>query len=294
MTAVLAAMLVEEGKLNWTNTLAEMLPGLASDMKPAWRQVTLEQLLTHRGGVPGNLDADGLWGRLWKRADLPGMEQRAYLARELLTKQEPAAQPGAQFIYANAGFALVGHIVEIKLGKPWEEVLRERLFVPLGMTSSGFGAPANLGQVDQPWGHTRGWLGGLKPVPPGPGADNPAAIGPGGTVHGSLADLAAYCNFQLGHTHGTTNLLRPETLQRLHTVPGKDGDYANGWVVLQRPWGGRVLMHNGSNTSFYTVIWLAPEKDFAVVVCTNLGGDVAAKATDAAAWAIIQQCLVQH
>ena len=291
MTAVLAAMLVEQGKLAWTNTLADAFPELAAEMKPAWRTVTVEQLLTHRGGAPAKLDANGLWSRLWDRASLPGREQRAYLTRELLVKQEPVAVPDGKYIYANAGFALVGHIIETKLNQSWEDALRQRLFRPLKMTSSGFGAPANEDQVDQPWGHTRGMFGGLKPVAPGPGADNPAAIGPGGTVHCSLSDLAAYCNFQLGHKCGSTNLLRPETLQKLHS--GKEGDYARGWIVLDRRWGGRVLMHNGTNTSFYTVIWLAPEKDFALAVCTNLGGDIAASAADAAAWAIIQKYLVQ-
>jgi CubicO group peptidase (beta-lactamase class C family) len=289
MTAVLAAMLVEEGRWQWTNTLAQLLPQLAPEMKPAWREVTLENLLGHRGGAPANLDADGLWGRLWKRAGTPPQEQRAYLARELLTRQEPAAKPGAKFIYSNAGYALVGHAIETTLGKPWETVLRERLFLPLGMTNAGFGPPATVGKVDQPWGHTRTALGGLKPVPPGPGADNPPAIGPAGTVHASLAELAAYCNLHLGHG---TNLLKPASLERLRQPIGAGGDYAMGWVVTSRPWGGgKVLNHNGSNTMFYTVIWLAPIKDFAVVVCTNVGGDGAAKASDLAAWRIIEKFL---
>jgi CubicO group peptidase (beta-lactamase class C family) len=64
--------------------------------------------------------------------------------------------------------------------------------------------------------------------------------------------------------------------------------------VTQRLWGGgKVLTHTGSNTMFYTVIWIAPEKDFAVVVSTNIGGSRAEKGTDAAAWALIQQTLLQ-
>jgi CubicO group peptidase (beta-lactamase class C family) len=291
MTAVLVGMLVEEGKLSWTNTLADALPDLAPSMKPAWKSVTVENLLAHRGGVPGNLQALDLWSRLWDRAELPGTTQRAYLTSELLTKKEPVAAPGEKFIYANAGFAILGHIVELKLGQPWEEAMRKRLFKPLGMKSAGFGTPASEDLVDQPWGHTKGWFDSLKPVPPGISGDNPAAIGPGGTVHCSLADLAAYCNFQLGHTNGTKPVLRAETLKKLHA--GKEGDYACGWSVLERRWGGRVLTHTGSNTSFFTVIWLAPEKDFAVAVCTNLGGDSASNATDAAAWVIIQKYLAQ-
>jgi hypothetical protein len=61
-----------------------------------------------------------------------------------------------------------------------------------------------------------------------------------------------------------------------------------GWAVAERPWaGGRVLTHSGSNTMWYCVAWLAPGKDFAVLVCCNRGGDEAAKGCDAAAAAII-------
>ena len=53
------------------------------------------------------------------------------------------------------------------------------------------------------------------------------------------------------------------------------------------------MTHGGSNTLFYAVIWLAPLKDFAVVVCTNAGGDIGAKVTDAGAHALIQRELLQ-
>jgi CubicO group peptidase (beta-lactamase class C family) len=261
-------------------------------MQEEWRAVTLEQLLTHHGGAPHELNDNGLWGRLWERAAKPPREQRDYLTHELLTQQKPAAPPGAKYIYSNAGYALVGHAIELKLDRPWEEVLRERLFRPLGMDSAGFGAPATVGAVDQPWGHSAGAAGKPVPVPPGRNADNPAAIGPGGTVHGSIGDLAKYAAWQVKGARGKGSLLKPETFKRLHTRFGGDGDYACGWAVTTRPWGGgEVLTHNGSNTMFYTVIWLAPKKDFAVVVCTNVGGDDGTKGTDAAAGALIKKFL---
>jgi CubicO group peptidase (beta-lactamase class C family) len=294
MTAALAGMLVEEGKLRWDTTLAEMFPDLASQMQTEWRTVTLEQLLSHHGGAPHELDENGLWGRLWQRAGKPPREQREYLTRELLTKQKPAPPPGTTYVYSNAGYALVGHAIENLLDRPWEDVLRERLFQPLGMASAGFGAPASVGKVDQPWGHKAGPDGILEPVAPGLQADNPAAIGPGGTVHCSIGDLARYAAWQLRGARGEGRLLHPETFERLHTPFASDSEYAFGWVATQRPWGGgTVLTHAGSNTMFYAVIWIAPEKDFAVVVCTNAGGDIAEKATDTAAAALIHEYLPQ-
>ena len=66
------------------------------------------------------------------------------------------------------------------------------------MNSAGFGMPATKDKTDQPWGH-RLKDGKIEAVPPGPGDDNPAAIGPGGTVHCSIEDLARFAAF---HVHG--------------------------------------------------------------------------------------------
>jgi CubicO group peptidase (beta-lactamase class C family) len=293
MTATLAAMLVEEGTIQWTNTLGDILQDIAPSMNPQYRHDPLYLLLANRGGVPGDLNSDGLWGRLWERAAKTPLEQRNYLAAEL-TKTEPAVKPGTKFIYANAGFALGGHMLEVRAGKPWEELMRERLFIPLGMATAGFGAPASPGKIDQPWGHSPAkLLGGDNPVEPGFRADNPAAIGPAGTVHCSIGDLARYAAFHLQGARGHGSLLKPESFRKLHTAL-EGQDYAMGWTAAKRPWGGgTVLTHNGSNTMFFTVIWIAPEKDFAVVVSTNLGGPRGEKGTDAAAWALIQANLIQ-
>ena len=87
--------------------------------------------------------------------------------------------------------------------------------------------------------------------------------------------------------------MKPETLANLHTPPG-GSDYACGWVVLKRGWaGGKVLMHNGSNTMWYVVMWLAPEKNFAVIAATNIAGPDAEQGCDEAASAMIHQWLAK-
>jgi hypothetical protein len=58
MTATLVAMLVEEGRLNWTTTLGELFADTVKPMHPAWEKVTMRQVLAHRAGLP--LDPDGL------------------------------------------------------------------------------------------------------------------------------------------------------------------------------------------------------------------------------------------
>ena len=91
--------------------------------------------------------------------------------------------------------------------------------------------------------------------------------------------------------NATNGLLKPESLARLHT-PAEGGDYACGWVVLKRGWaGGTALMHNGSNTMWYVVMWLAPGKNFAVIAATNLAGTDAEQGCDEAASAMIHNWL---
>ena len=173
----------------------------------------------------------------------------------------------------------------------WEDLLRARLFGPLQMKSAGFGAPGAPGKLDQPYGHTGNPT--LKPQAPGPSADNPPAIGPAGTVHCSISDLARYAAWHAdeGRSSRGPLKLKPETFSRLHTAPA-GGDYACGWSVEKRGWaGGRVLAHNGSNTLWYAIMWVAPLKDAAFVAATNAATPGAAQATDSAVAELIGRFL---
>lgn len=277
MTATLAGRMVDEELIEWTTTVGEVFPELVESMADGWSGATLEQLLANRGGAPGDLKPDGLWSRIWNHGGSP-REQRLFLLREV-TAKPPIAPPGTKEEYSNAGFAIAGAMLEERADTPWEELITEKVFQPLGMTTAGFGAPGTVDATDQPRGHRSGWFRKTA-VPPGPRADNPAAIGPAGTVHCSLEDFARYLAFHLAGMRGEGELLKSETFEKLYADVADQG-YALGWVVTERDWaGGRAYHHTGSNTMWYTNVWIAPEKNFALVVVTNLGGDEAFKATD--------------
>jgi CubicO group peptidase (beta-lactamase class C family) len=285
MTATLLATLVEEGRLKWDTTIADVWPEL-SEKHPPWRAVTLSQLLAHRGGAPAELDAGGLWGKLWNHKGTPTEARRLLL--EGVLSRSPQVTPGTSHVYSNAGYAIAGHMAEEITGESWEHLMQERIFKPLAMKSAGFGAPGRRGKVDQPRGHDA--VG--KPVEPGPGADNPPAIGPAGTVHCSISDWARFAALHLQAGRGGGRLLRPGTFAVLHTpFEGKRPKYALGWAVTQREWAGpkpNVLNHAGSNTMWFAVVWIAPDKDLAVLVAANQGPPFAARACDQAASALIQ------
>lgn len=288
MTATLCAMLVEEGKLKWESTLQDVFPTLAASMDAGYRSVTLEQLLTNHGGAPSGLETDGLWGKLWAHKGSPTSARRALL--EGVTKHPPEAAPGTKFIYSNAGFAMAGHMAEEVTGSSWEALIQSKLFGPLGITSAGFGAPGSRDTVSQPRGHRESG----SAIEPGPGADNPVAIGPAGIVHCTIGDWAKFVALHLRGDQGDARLLKPETFKKLHTSVADDAKYAFGWMVTSRPWAGpgdRVLTHSGSNTMWFCVTWIAPEKDFAVLIACNQGGSKAAKACDEAASVLIREHL---
>src|SRR5438552_15254862 len=286
MTATVAAMLIEQGRISWTTTIGETFPELKSEIHPDYRGVTLEQLLSHRSGAPGDAPGD-LWRKAWA-ANGTAAEQRLAFIKGILARK-PEAKPGTKYIYSNQGYTIAGVMLEKTTGKTWEDLLRSMLFEPLGMTTAGFGAPASVGKVDQPWGHTKKMFSSSEPVPPGPGADNPLAISPAGAVHCSMGDLAKYAAFHMAGERGGSKLLKAESFKKLHTAVGGD-DYALGWVVLKRKWAGdRALMHNGSNTMFYVVVWMAPDRNCAVIVATNVGSDAAFEGCDEVAGKLIKQ-----
>jgi len=277
MTATILAMEVEKGKLDWTTTLATALPQLATTMDPAYRSVTIEQLLSHRAGFTADTAPRGM--TLLDLHNLSGSprQQRWVYAQKILA-EPPEVTPGTKFIYSNRSYAVAGVIAETIADKPWEDLMREWLFAPLDMDTCGFGAMGTPGKLDQPLQHTL-LLGMHRSFEPGPLTDNPVAMAPAGLVHCSILDWAKFVQAHLRGEKNEPGILRPETLKELHTPPY--GDYAFGWIVVERAWaGGRALTHGGSNTMNYANVWMAPLKDFALLAMTNQGGDAAAKATD--------------
>jgi CubicO group peptidase (beta-lactamase class C family) len=152
MTATLTAMLIDEGKLRWDTTIADVFPELKDKMDKQYEAVTVEQLLTHRCGVPGTPPA-AAWKRAWEQQGTPTQQRYEFI--QAVLAQPPEAAPGTKMIYSNQGYAIVGAMLEKLTGTPWETLITERLFKPLHMDSAGFGPPGTIGEVDQPWGHIR-------------------------------------------------------------------------------------------------------------------------------------------
>lgn len=279
MTAAMVAMAVERKELAYESTLGELFPELREKMHKGYAGVTLRQLLDHKAGLPGGVT----WWAGWTE---PLAEQRRKLVEQVLTSA-PAGAVGT-FGYSNVGYAVLGAALEARSKRPWEQILKEELFVPLGMTSAGFGPPGRLGTTDEPWGHV--WDGGkLRPMQ----WDNPPAMGPAGTVHCSMEDWGKFVAWCLrAEARGTKELPREGWL-RLTAGGEAEGvgvgdEYVGGWGVTSREWaGGRTLHNAGSNTTWYCAVWMAPKRGFALMVATNVMGDAAPGVCDTLVGALI-------
>jgi len=288
MTAGLLGLLVDRGKLRWESRLDEIFPELKPSMRPEYRDITVRELLTHRSGIVPNptvsfIDATPL--------ATPRAQREAFM-RWIV--QQPLASPRGSHAYANSNYIIAGAIAERLFNGDYEHLLIAELLAPLGITTAGFGAPGRADAVDQPWGHSIGWLGFRRAVSPGLAADNPPVFGSAGRLHLSLPDWARWGRAVIRAARGEQSPWSPATGKSLVTPMASDSRAfasAFGWGVGRRTWAGptgRVLSHTGSNGRWYAVAWLAPDTNFGLLVVTNQGGDKAAKATDAAAAGIIR------
>ena len=267
MTATIIGSLIDRGVLDLDMTLAEALPDMA--MRSAYRTVTLEQLLAHRGGIAQQLTFDDV--AMARLTGLPGtpVEQRAAYIAEVL-EMEPIATPGTEMNYSNAGFAIAGHIAERAAGSSWETLIEKTVFEPIGMTTAAIGWPATADHPDRPRGHFNE-AGELRAQ----GLDEYALgsfLAPAGDVHCSAKDLANYGRAHLNGLNGTDGVVSAKTVLRLHTpLDDNEPRYVGGWVVMESPAGDVLHWHNGSAGTFYGSLSLYPDRDLVIAVLTNSG-----------------------
>lgn len=269
MTATMVARLVERGVLSWDAPLSRLLPELAAEMQPAYRDVTLRDLFAHQAGLQADIDES--WVAEFYKDKRPLHEQRLAFARIALA-QPPAFARAAGDGYSNSGVVIAGLVAERASGLPYEALMQRELFEPLDLRSAGFGATHR----GQPLGHKAG-----EPVE-GIEADNPAVIAPAGGIYMSLEDWSKFAIDQMAGEHGRGKLLKTESYRLLHQPARDGGKFALGWRAQSSMAGvsARHLGHTGSNEAWFALIVLKPDSEDAVLVSSNASEDVHAdKAT---------------
>ncbi len=292
MTSLLAGMLVEEGKLRWNTTVGEIYPELVDKMSKGVKDITLEQLLSHTSGIPGDSMEHVPLISFSVTDDAANLDGMRYTLVTRLLPLALHAQPGERFEYSNLGYTLAGAMMERVTGKSWEELVVARIFDPLKLSSAGFGPQSSLGRVDAPLGHAADKDGKLQAFLAGPAGDNPLVIGPAGLAHMSVLDFATWAAWNAAEGKYGPPLAKPETIRKMHTkvvdMPPKpdapvgtpsSGGYGLGWGTVSLPFAPEPLVfHGGSNNMNLAYIVLQPKQELGLVTMTNISGPKANEA----------------
>jgi CubicO group peptidase (beta-lactamase class C family) len=255
--------MVAKGMIHWHTTIGEVFPELRQRMHPAYESVTIEQLLQHRGGVPGTADP-GAWSTAWQRKGTVQEQRYEFVASTL--SLPPANTPGTSVEYSNQGTTIVAAMLERVCGKDWETLNLEEVCKPLGIKSVGYGVPGDLQAFipDQPWGHQR-----VGPSSSPSSGDNPPAIGPAAYIHISADDFARWMIVHLeGHNGKFSDFMPQETWRALHTAPPGSNPYyythALGWLATES-----LITHDGSNGLWWCRMWGSTLSKDALIICAN-------------------------
>jgi CubicO group peptidase (beta-lactamase class C family) len=266
LTALLVALLIEQGSLDWDTPLGDIFPDHAEKWSEDVKKITPAQLLTHTSGLP---TIGPLMAFLVGRSDKKPAEDRDKLMRSLDTVKL-AAKPGEKYQYSNLGYIVLGAIVDKRGKAPWEEQLEKKVFQLLGIKDWGLGPVGKKDAVVQPWPHANNG----KPAGPDAVIDNPPVMNSAGRVHLSVADYNRYLAEVLKLACGDKGLLKPATAEKVFSNPYPVSPHSlSGWVGFRKEPGakGLILAHDGSNTFNYCTAIIVPDQKLAFCVMTNQG-----------------------
>jgi CubicO group peptidase (beta-lactamase class C family) len=267
MTATVAAVLVEEGVITWDSTPIDVWPELGSNIHSGFRNATLRQFLAHTSGMKRDDES----GSASDSAAGTVTEKRRAWTEHLL-QQAPEFTAGEHH-YSNVGYVVAGAMLEARGGASWEILLTTKVFAPLGMVHSGFGAPGTPAALDQPLGHWSRRTGFAAIDPGDSDANIPASVGPAGNVHITLDDYAQFMIAHLAGARGVPGLVSAESFTTLHTPVASD--YALGWgtPATMQTLNVAALGHTGSTNRWFSLVWLAPSIDTGLMIVANGGGE---------------------
>lgn len=266
-TAAALAMLVDEGKLKWDDAAARYLTGFQLYDPYATRELTVRDLLCHRSGLErGDL--------LWYAS---GYNRDEVLRRIRYLK--PTWSLRSHFGYQNIMFLAAGQILPALTGKSWDDFVRERIFTPLGMTSSSTSIKALAGSNNVAAPHAK--IDEKVEVVPWRNIDN---IGPAGSINSNVIDMAQWVRLQLGGgVYQNQRLLSSgaiKEMQASQTVIPFEGaieklypeahflTYGLGWFLSDYR-GRKVVEHGGAIDGMRAEVAMMPEEKLGVVILTN-------------------------
>jgi CubicO group peptidase (beta-lactamase class C family) len=274
-TTAALAILVDEGKLHWDDRVIDHLPEFQMYDPYVTREMTVRDLLTHRSGL--GLGAGDLM--FWPATDFT----REEIVRRIRFLK-PATSFRSRYAYDNLLYLVAGQIVGHVTGKSWDDFVRERIFVPLGMlhTNSSTRALIAAADVANPHARADGKLVALSQTD----HDNNA---PAGSINSSVGDLAKWMIVQLNHgayaggrlfsAERSSEMWSGQTILPIEDLPAgapaamaqiqpQFNQYGLGWML--RDYRGRKMVyHTGTLAGYVSRVTMIPEINLGIVVLTN-------------------------
>lgn len=267
VTAIGVMILMEEGKLALNDPVEKYIPEFSATRKTRGspNPITIHHLLTHTAGLPSN--------RPPEIEDITIKRDRTLSeVVGFLSKQEPEFEPGTQFRYSSGGYAVLGRIIEVVSGKPYEQFIKERIFVPLGMKDSFFFIPAEKqSRVASIYRFQDGKLSKWEEIEAY--SRNAKYPGPEFGMYSTASDLASLCQMMLdGGTFKGRRILSKMSVELMtenHTLNIKSAITQRpayqglGWGLTGDPMNDFPLTSPGSfghNGAFGAIVWLDPNK----------------------------------
>lgn len=268
-TATALGVLVKEGKIAWDDRAIQHLPWLQLYDPYVTRELTVRDMLTHRSGY-STWSGDLIWyGSDLKRDEV--LQRVKYL--------KPATSFRSRYGYSNLMFLAAGEIIPKVTGVSWDDFVKQRLLIPLGMsrTNTSVRDLQQAGNVATP--HTK-VDGKVTPIP----YRNVDNVAPAGAINSSVADWTRWMRMQLGNgmfegrqivdpdvireTRSPQTLLEIGPTMRKLFPSTHFYAYGLGWFL--RDYHGRLLvMHDGGMDGMLSQTILVPEEKLGVVVFTN-------------------------
>lgn len=273
-TAALVVQLASEGRLNLDAFASEYL-----DLPPVYRHIRIRQLLNHTSGIARDL-------RLDNNDDPDSSEYR-----RRLNVSQPSSPPGTRFEYSNTGYTVLGWLVEAIEHQPLEQVLRSRIFTPLGMLEARYRASLSNDTLR------------ARPHAVVEGQAEPTVILTGGFGSGGISLSASdFASFGIGLQTGTflshadlkaswtPGLLANGQLPDVRINTNSDA-YGFGWFLTEFA-GHRLVTHGGGITGFSSNLYHFPDDSVTIAILANVKGrDDGAAPVDILARRIADICL---
>ena len=255
MTATAVMQLVDAGRLSLDHSVASYLPEFRP-ADPRGAIITVSQVLNQTSGL-----AD----RTFNELDDP----QPTTLTEAVSRLQAAtlvADPGTQWNYHNPNYEIAARLVEVASGQPFDQYLREHVFLPAGMAATSTTHTDNAPVAGLADGHVTAY--GLA-IPVG----IPDKFGEGaGDVVSSASDMAQWLvvNTNHGRSSDGHRIISSSALNQMHTSSTTVG-YGYGWSELRIPGSPRRVVHTGNLLTFSAFQAVLPDSGYGVVLLFNSG-----------------------